>query len=66
LLEFLEDNEDGLRLLQFLDPKSVQNKAFFDFLPKEKPVESQFEKEMKDVFRKKILKTADAEPERKN
>jgi hypothetical protein len=53
-------------LLQFLDPKSVQNKAFFDFLPKEKPVESQFEKEMKDVFRKKILKTADTEPERKN
>lgn len=62
----MEDNEDGLNLLQFLDPKSVQNKAFFEFLPKEKCVESEFEKEMKDVFKRKNLKTSETETQKKN
>ena len=28
LLEFLETQEDGLKLLNFLDPKIIQNKTF--------------------------------------
>ena len=59
LLEFLEENDDALKQLQFLDPKSVQNKSFLDFLPKEKIPESEFEIEMKNAFRSKLLKTCE-------